>query len=96
MRTFAGDWTGTGTINDNGDAENIALDAGELMDSPVVFTDEGTVTAYQNKYDPSGDDVTLRYRHGVDEDACLIAGWNDYTVPFVSLGYVQLRVESTL
>ena len=33
---------------------------------------------------------------GATEAACEIAAWNNYTVPFVSLGYVQIRMTSTL
>ena len=66
------------------------------MISEVVDTGTYTVTLFQNLYDGSGDDVDLDYRHGATEAACLAAGWNDYTVPFVSLGYVQIRLTSTL
>jgi hypothetical protein len=96
IRDFAGNWTGTGTINGAGDAETICLNSGEYMESEVVNTGAYTVTIYQNKYDGTGDDVVLRYRHGVDEASCLSASWNNYTVPFTSLGFVQIRVESTL
>ena len=96
VRDFAGNWTGSGDINGAGDAETICLNTGESMLSEVVYTDEYTVTLVQNVYDPSGDDVDIDYRHGATEGACLAAGWNDYTVPFVSLGYVQIRITSTL
>ena len=43
-----------------------------------------------------GDDVDLDYRHGITAAACQAASWNDYTVPFTSLGYVQVRLTSTL
>jgi hypothetical protein len=33
---------------------------------------------------------------GTTEATCEIAGWNNYTVPFASLGYVQIRMTSTL
>jgi phage-related minor tail protein len=66
------------------------------MESEVVQTGTYTVEIYQNKYDPSGDDVTLRYRHGADEAACLAAAYQDYTIPFTSLGFVQVRVEPTI
>ena len=66
------------------------------MVSEAIDTDTLTVALFQNTYDPTGDDVTLKYRHGATEGACLAAGWNAYTVPFVSLGYVQIQIESTL
>ena len=96
VRDFSGNWTGTGTILGTGDAERIELTSGEYMESEVVFSGAiVTVKIYQNKYDQTGDDVTLKYRHGNSESACLAASWNVYTVPFSSLGYVQIRVEST-
>ena len=66
------------------------------MISEVVDTGTYTVTLFQNLYDGTGDDVDLDYRHGATEAACLAAGWNNYTVPFVSLGYVQVRIEATI
>jgi len=54
-----------------------------------------TVEILQNVYG-AGDDVDMDYRHGDSEANCLIAGWNNYTVPFESLGYVQIRMTSTL
>ena len=72
------------------------LETGENMVSEVVYTDTYTVTLLQNHYDPTGDDVDMDYRHGATEAACEGAAWNDYTIPFVSLGYVQVRMTSTL
>jgi hypothetical protein len=66
------------------------------MVSEVVDTGTTTVELLQNNYDPSGDDVDLDYRHGATEAACLAASWNNYTVPFSSLGFVQVRITSTL
>ena len=96
MRDFTGNWTGTGTINGAGDAETICLNAGEYMESEVIETGVVTVELLQNNYDITGDDVLLRYRHGNSEANCLLAAWNDYVAPFVSLGFVQVRLESTL
>jgi hypothetical protein len=42
------------------------------------------------------DNVTLKYRHGNTIAACEAASWNTYTIPFTSLGFVQVRIESTL
>jgi len=66
------------------------------MISEIVNTDTDTVTLLQNNYDPSGDNVDMDYRHGNTPAACVGAGWNNYTVPFESLGYVQVRMTSTL
>ena len=96
VRDFSGNWTGTGSIEGAGDAEIIALNAGENMVSEVVYTDTIICEVLQNEYDPTGDDVTLEYRHGATEGACEVAGWNAYIVPFASDGYVQIRITSTL
>ncbi len=96
MRDFAGNWTGTGTISGINDAEVVCLSTGEYMESEVVNTGVQTVELLQNNYDPSGADVLLRYRHGNSEANCLAAAWNNYIGTFVSLGYVQIRLESTL
>lgn len=65
------------------------------MVSEVVDTDVKTVELDQNHYDITGDNVTLMYRHGATQEACEAAEWEDYTVPFLSLGYVQVRISST-
>jgi hypothetical protein len=96
IRAFSDGWTGTGDVSSTGDAETIELNAGEYMFSETVYTDTRTVELLQNFYDNTGDDVTLEYRHGATQGDCETAGWNSYSVPFVSLGYVQARLESTL
>ena len=65
------------------------------MESEVAQTFvDGMVNIYQNKYDLSGDDVLLKYRHGNTEANCLGAAWQNYTGTFVSLGFIQIRAES--
>lgn len=93
IRTFADHWTGTGVIENSGDAECLTLDAAEYMISEVCETGTYTVELLQNKYD-AGDTVGLQYRHGATAEACAAAAWNDYSVPFMSLGYVQIKVEA--
>jgi hypothetical protein len=92
VRDFSSNWTGTGTIENTGDAERIALNSGEYMESEVVETGALTIELLQNNYQ-AGDTVTLKYRHGVSGVACQAAGWNSYTGVFVSLGFVQVRIE---
>ena len=79
-----------------GDAEVLELNTLELMVGEVVNTGAYTVTLLQNEYDPTGDDVTMEYRHGATSAACQAAGWIAYVIPFVSQGYVQVRMTSTL
>ena len=96
-RDFNGHWYGTGTIANPGvaDTECLELEAGEWMISEVVDTGATTVTLQLNKY-AAGDAVTIEYRHGATEVACLSAVWNAYAAPFASLGFVQIRLTSTL
>jgi len=74
----------------------LELETTEYMLSEVVNTGAYTVTLLQNHYDPTGDDVDMDYRHGATQGACEAAGWNDYVSSFTSLGYVQVRMTSTL
>jgi len=90
---FSGNWTGDGAISGSGDAEIMCLYSGQYMESNVVYTGYETQIIAQNSYDISGDTLTIRYRHGNSAANCLLAVYSDYTVPFVSLGYVQVRVE---
>jgi hypothetical protein len=65
------------------------------MDSEVVNTGAVAIKLLQNVY-AAGDTVALKYRHGASQAACEAAGWLTYTEPFTSLGFVQVRMESTL
>jgi hypothetical protein len=65
------------------------------MESPIVDTGAFTVSLFQNLYDALGDDVTIEYRHGATEQACFGAVYQIYAVPFVSLGFVQIRLTAT-
>jgi len=65
------------------------------MISELVHTGVVYITIDYNVYQ-SGDTIDLDYRHGGTPAACEGAGWNNYTGPFESLGYVQVRVTSTL
>lgn len=92
VRTFAQGWTGTGSITGSGDLEKICLAAGQYMESEITYTGTVSVTLLQNTY-AAGDTILLKYRHGATQVDCLAASWNTYSVPFSSLGYVQLRTE---
>jgi hypothetical protein len=63
------------------------------MESEIVYTGEIYVELLQNNYD-SGDILMVKYRHGATEAACLLASWDVYSNPFVSSGYVQIRIEA--
>lgn len=94
-RPFDGKWSGTGDIERAGDDEQIALASGEYMESEVVNTGANLYEIDQNVYQ-AGDDVTVKFRHGATEAACLAAAFGAYVAPFDSLGFVQIRLESTL
>lgn len=93
-RTFAGNWTGTGTISGSGDEEVINLNMGEYMTSEIVNTGATDVYLRQNFYDTSGDDVTLYYRTAATEGGITSATWTEYTAQFTSLGYVQVKLQA--
>ena len=97
VRNFQGNWTGTGTIGNPGvaDSERLELEAGEYMVSEIVETGTVTVEVLLNVYQ-SGDAVTIEYRHGATPNACATASWTSYTGQFSSLGYMQIRLTSTL
>jgi hypothetical protein len=97
IRDFDGNWTGTGDIINPGvdDTECLRLEAGESMTSELVNTGAEDVLIAYNVY-AAGDNVTLEYRHAATPVDCLAAAWNAYLAPFTSLGYVQIRVTSTL
>ena len=97
VRDFQNNWTGTGEIVNPGvdDTETICLDSGEFMISELVHTGAVDVIILQNVY-AVGDNVDLDYRHGDTPAACEAAGWNDYVGAFTSLGYIQVRLTSTL
>lgn len=95
VRDFAGNWYGSGTISGSGDAEQICLEAGEYMISEIVETGDQIIQLLQNNY-AAGDDVNMYYRTGATPEACFSAIWTTYSTPFTSLGYVQVKLESTV
>ena len=91
--TFAGRWTGTGTISGSGDAEQIALNDTEYMESDIVNTGSNTVTIQQDKYGDGDATVVKKYKTAATEGGIAGESWATYSTPFASLGYVQVRVE---
>ena len=94
VHTFTGNWTGTGSAGGAEDLETMCVTSPQYMESEVVYTDTFVVRISQNTY-RSGDTVKIQYRHGATEADCLSASWNDYVSQFISLGYIQLRMEET-
>jgi hypothetical protein len=97
VRDFSGNWTGTGEIDNPGvsDTERVLLESSENLISEIVDTGTVDIEITYNQY-LSGDTIDLDYRHGATAIACESAGWNNYTGAFTSLGFVQVRVASTL
>jgi hypothetical protein len=95
VRPFTGNWSGDGHIANAGDAEIIELHSGEYMVSEMVETGVKTVELDQNHYD-AGDNVKLSYRNGATPANCDIDAWHNYIAPFLSEGYVRIRLDSTL
>ena len=64
-------------------------------ESEVVYMGAETVEILIDKYQTgSGDFPTIQYKDGSSKANCLADSWNNYTEPFVSTGYVQIRVEN--
>jgi len=97
VHDFQGNWTGTGTIENPGvdDIERVCLESTEYMISEVVHTGVDDVIILYNVY-AAGDAIDLDYRHGDTPANCEAAAWNDYAGAFTSLGYLQVRIMSTL
>jgi hypothetical protein len=94
---FIEHWDGTGTIDNEGDAERLVLDTGNYMDAlEAVHSGVELVTILKNKYGTGDASVVLKYKHGATEEDAVAASWNVYTEPFTSLGYVLARVEYPL
>ncbi len=97
VRNFQNNWYGTGTIGNPGvaDTERLELEAGEYMISEMVDTGAIKVEILLNVYQ-SGDAVTVDYRHGATPNACAAASWTSYVGSFDSLGYLEIKLTSTL
>jgi len=96
--TFEGDLadgTGTGTVSGSADDEIVSMSSGQTWISPAVNTGSQQVTITYDQYQ-TGEGVagTIEYRTGANKTACLGAGWLDYTVPFSSSGWVQVRLTA--
>lgn len=91
-RTFASNWTGTGSIENSGDSENLVLSDGEYMESEIIQTGSETITVTYNYY-ATGDSITVKYRTAATSAGITGESWSTYSTPFASSGYIQLRLE---
>lgn len=94
-RTFASNWTGTGAIENSGNTERLALEAGENMESEDWQTGALSVTISLNVY-AAGDAVTVQYKTAASQGDLAGASYNAYAGEFESLGWVKVKVISTL
>jgi hypothetical protein len=92
IRTFSGNWTGTGFVSGSGNNEKMYLSSLGYMESEVVNTGANSIDLYQNRYS-SGNTGILKYRSGSSVVDCQAGTWLSYTGSFASLGYTQVRVE---
>lgn len=92
-RTFAINWTGTGTISGSGDSEIVRLKPTEYVESEVVNVGIGTALITLDEYQSGEGAPIVKYKDGDSEANCEADTWNTYTVPFVSQGYVKIRLE---
>jgi len=63
------------------------------MESNIIDAGTFKTRLTLNKY-VSGDDVLIKYKTAAIFGGISGASWLDYSVPFDSLGYVQVRIEA--
>ena len=87
--------SGTGTVENSGDAEKLTLLGGQSWTLPAKESGVVNVLISYDVYQSgSGGPGTIEYRTGEDQSACEAAGWNTYTAKFPSSGWVQIRVSN--
>jgi hypothetical protein len=93
IKPYTGNWSGTGAIVGSGNDEKIRLAEGQYMemDEPWNLTSMRAIVSL-NKYG-SGDAATIKYKDGDSAANCEADDWNLYTVPFVSSGWIMVRLE---
>jgi hypothetical protein len=93
IRTFEQDWTvGTAEVEFSGDAERIAFDAGEYKES-IPFNVGAIIVGIYPNYYAVGDTFTIEYKTGVSSVTCESKpSWETYTIPFLSEGFVKVKV----
>lgn len=93
VRTFSGNWTGTGFATGSGNNEKLLLASSAYMESEVVKTGSNKIIIAINKY-ASGDSRSFYCRTGASASACQAAEWGDVSSSgsFASLGYAQIRI----
>jgi len=93
VRTFTGNWEGTGLILSSGDTEAIALDSGQDRTSEARNIGNGNCYISTDKYLSGAGAQTIQYKTGSTRELCEADDWNNYTGPFNSEGWVQVKVN---
>ena len=95
---FTGDFadgSGTGTVAGTGDDETVCIEIGQDWTLPAVNTGNRMIEITYDQYQSGSGTGTIEYRTASTKAACLTAGWNTYTVPFTSSGWVQVRMSKS-
>ena len=95
---FTGNWTGTGTISGNSDAEIVTLSSGQYKDSEAWRLGVGVAVIRVDEYGNLGQGiVTVQYKTGATRIACEAVGsWTTYNgVSLTSAGWVKIRIINT-
>lgn len=92
IRTFSGNWTGTGMTLGSGDSEKILLSSGNYMESEIINTGANWLSITKDKYGGSNISI-LKYRSASSVSDCQNASWQTYSGSFSSGGYTQIRLE---
>jgi len=94
-RSFANNWTGTGTISGSGDTETILLAAGEYMESEIWQLGVGdNATVVKDKYRTGEGTITIKYKTSQTYGGIAGEEWSTYSTPVSSEGFFQVRIEN--
>jgi len=89
------DGTGTASVYSTGDTEVLIFSiAGQYWNLPAKYFGSGNIRIKVDKYRYGSGTKTVKYRTGATKEVCEAASWTAYTVPFSSLGWAQVRIES--
>ena len=85
--------SGSGSVIDTGDDEQLELDEGENWELPTVNVGSGTRVIELNKYGSGDGSPDLQYKTGTDEANCDSDTWHDYLGSFTSEGWAKIKLD---
>lgn len=94
IHDFSGKWSGTGYIAGAGDAEALFLEEGEYMESETWNIGARRIKVQLDKYGSGFGDPHIKIKDGASQAACEADSWEDYVGPYVSAGWVKVRIET--